>query len=414
MQVHSRNSSRVARRISRTEVLKVIRSENIISRSRLAELVPVSRATVSGIVSELIELGILEEVGQGVSTGGRRPIKLRYRPESRVAVGVVLSQNRIQAALTDMEGSPLKYLEIPIKADTPDSMLTSMKEAVERLLKDVPRDRVLGIGAGTPGIVDSKSGVIEISVSKGWLQNGIEVRSFLETALELPVHVANRSRVAALGECQVGVGRDASDLIYLFLGQGIVAGIVIGGRLYFGSGSSAGEIGHVSLDPNGPLCNCGNRGCLEVYAAEAAILARARAVARRDMNGLLQQKVDGQLERMTIEDIVQCARQGDSTALALLTEVGSKVGAAVSILIDLFNPEMVIIGGPIGYNAGELLLEPVIKEVHIRSLPRFLRGTSVVTGALGSRALTIGAAVFAINHTSTDAVFAPHGIAHSR
>ena len=193
MQVDSRNSSRVARRTGRTEVLKVIRSENIISRSRLAELVPVSRATVSGIVSELIQLGILEEVGQGVSTGGRRPIKLRYRPESRVAVGVVLSQNRIQTALTDMEGSPLKYLDVSIEADTPDSMLTSMKEAVEQLLKDVPRDRVLGIGAGTPGVVDSKSGVIEISVSKGWLQDGIEVRSFLETELELPVgNIENR------------------------------------------------------------------------------------------------------------------------------------------------------------------------------------------------------------------------------
>ena len=407
MRTKTRKSIRIARNISRTEVLNVIRSEKLISRSNLAEMVPVSRATVSGIVSELIRAGVLEEVGEGKSTGGRRPIKVRYRPESRVAVGVVLFKNHVQAALTDMEGNPLDYIEISIPGDSPEAMLRSMKDAVEQIIAGVSRERVLGVGVGTPGIVDFETGVIEISVSKGWLKGGIAVKEVLGKGLGLPVYVANRSRVAALGEYQVGVGRDVSNLIYLFLGQGTVAGIVLDGQLYFGADSSAGEVGHISVCPDGPLCACGNRGCLEAYAAETAILARARAIARENPDSLLQQVVGSDLERLTIEDLIRAAQQGDPSALDVFTEVGSKVGLAVSTLINLFNPEIVIIGGPIGSNAGDLLLEPVIKEAQRRTLPRPFHATRIVTGTLGTKAVAIGAAVLAINHTPIDAIFSP-------
>lgn len=407
MQPKTRKSMRIARNISRTEVLNVIRSEKLISRSNLAEMVPVSRATVSGIVSELIQAGVLEEIGEGKSTGGRRPIKVRYRPESRIAVGVVLFNNQIQAALTDMEGNPLDYLENPMSGDTPEAMLCSMKDAVEQISSGFARDRVLGIGVGTPGIVNFESGVIEISVSKGWLKGGINVKEILEKELNLPVYVANRSRVAALGEYQVGVGRDVSNLIYLFLAQGTVAGIVLDGQLFNGSNSSAGEIGHVSICPDGPLCACGNRGCLEAYASESAILARARAIARENADSLMQQVVGSNLERLTFEHLIQTAHQGDPSALTVFAEVGSKIGLAVSNLINLFNPEVVIIGGPIGTNAGNLLLEPIIKEAQRRSLPRSFNVTRIVTGTLGTKAVAIGAAALAINHTPVDVIFDP-------
>ncbi len=399
-------STRVARNISRTEVLKAIRAEGCISRSKLAEMVPVSRATVSSIVSELLETGVLEEVGEGQSTGGRRPVRLRYRPESRIAMGLVLFDNKIQAVLTDMEGNPLgDYMEIPLRGAESEFMLQSMQEAAERLLEGIPRDQVLGVGVGVPGIVDFETGVIEISVSKGWLEGGIKVKEFLEDALGLPVYVANRSRVAALGEHKVGEFSNVSNLIYLFLGQGIVAGIVIDGSLYLGAGSSAGEIGHVSIVPDGPLCDCGNRGCLEVYATEAAILARARALARENPDSLLQQSVGNHLERLTIDHVLEAARRGDVPALAVLAEAGTKVGIAVSHLIDLFNPEVVIIGGPIGSHAGALLLEPIIKEAQRRTLPRPFNMVKIVNGTLGTKAVAIGAAVLALNQAPVGAIF---------
>jgi glucokinase-like ROK family protein len=367
-------------------------------------MVSVSRATVSGIVSELIGAGLLEEVGEGESTGGRRPIQLQYQPESRLAVGVVLFDNQAQAVVTDMEGNPLNYDEFPLDGVTPDLMLVSMKKAVEHMLEEVPRDRVLGVGVGVPGIVDFETGVLELCVSKGWFAGGIKVREFLEAELALPIYVANRSRVAALGEYQVGVGRGVSNLVYLFLGQGIAVGIVIDGQLYFGSGSSSGEIGHVSIVPDGPLCNCGNHGCLEVYAAEAAIVAQARALAKENPNSLVYQAVRGQLEQLTIEHVIQTAREGDLGALEILSEVGTKVGFAVSTLIDLFNPEMVVLGGPIGCKSGELLRQPIVEEARRRTLARPFKMAKIVSGALGTKAVAIGAAVLAINHTPVDLI----------
>jgi glucokinase len=211
--------------------------------------------------------------------------------------------------------------------------------------------------------------------------------------------------VAALGEFQSGIGRGVSNLVYLFLGQGIAAGIVIDGQLYFGSGSSTGEIGHVSIIPDGPLCDCGNHGCLEVYATEAAILARARALARDNRASLLHQVVDSHLERLTIEQVVAAAQRGDESAVEVFTDAGSKVGMAVSTLINLFNPEMVIIGGPVGVTASQFLLDPVIKEAQRRTLSRALKMTRIVTGILGTKAVAIGSAVLAINHTPVDVIF---------
>jgi glucokinase-like ROK family protein len=406
MHTKEKMPTRIARNISRSEIFKVIRAEGLISRSKLAELVPVSRATVSSVVAELLEAGVLEEVGEGQSTGGRRPVRLQYRPDSKRALGLVLFDNRIQAVLTDMEGNPVSdYLELPIGGANPDAMLDSMKETAKRLLAGVTHQQVLGVGVGVPGIVDFETGVIEISVSKGWLEGGIRVKDYLESELDLPVYVANRSRVAALGEQRAGDCCNVANLIYLFLGQGIAAGIVIDGSLYLGPGSSAGEIGHVSVVPDGPLCACGNHGCLEVYATEAAILARARATAREAPESWMQHATDGQLERLTIDHVIQAARTGDATALAVLGEAGGKVGIAVSTLIDLFNPEVVIIGGPIGSNAGDLLLDPIKKEAQRRTLSRPFNAAKIVNGTLGTKAVAIGAAVLAIDHTPVNAIF---------
>ena len=397
-------SKKTSRSVSYSQIFNVIRSEKLISRSSLARKVPISRATVSGIVSEMIEEGIIQEDGVGKSTGGRPPIKLRYNPESRMAVGTVLFNEKIQAALTDMEGNLMKYLEVPLLGSTPDAMIDAMQLAVEQVIDGIRKEHIIGVGVGAPGIVDFDRGVIEVCVSKGWIEGRIEVESVLKDELQLPIYVANRSRVAALGEYKVGIGRDVSNLIYLFLGKGIVAGIIIDGRLYFGSGSSAGEIGHVNVARNGPLCDCGNRGCLEVYAAEDAIVAEVRALARENNNSVLHQKVGGILERLTIDHVIEAAKEGDPSSLNIMAEAGKMVGFSVSILIDLFNPEMVIIGGPFGTKAGDLLITQIRKEAQLRALSKPFVNTQIVNGMLGSKAIAIGAAVLAISNTPIEVI----------
>jgi glucokinase-like ROK family protein len=391
--------------LTRMEVLDVIRAKKILSRSELADAVSASRGTVSNIVLDLLEIGLLEEIGEGKSTGGRPPIRLRYRPEGKLAIGLLLYQNQIQVVMTDLEGQPQHFFEVPVSGTSPGEMISSMRDAISQLLEDTPRERVIGIGVGAPGIVNFHTGVIEISVSMGWLEEQVFIKDFLERAFQIPVFVANRSRVAALGELKAGIGRNVSNLIYLFLGQGIVAGIVINGKLYFGSGFDSGEIGHVSIDPNGLLCACGNHGCLEAYASEDAILAYARSIARKLQDSQLQGLVDGDLEKLNLDHILLAARRGDPAATEVISEVGKKIGFAVSILINLFAPELVILGGPIGTSAGDLLLTAVITEASNRTRPRSYKRTRIVTGSLGVEALAIGAAILAINNVPIDVVY---------
>jgi predicted NBD/HSP70 family sugar kinase len=189
------------------------------------------------------------------------------------------------------------------------------------------------------------------------------------------------------------------------LGQGIVAGIVINGNLYFGSGFDSGEIGHVSIDPNGLLCACGNYGCLEAYASESAILAHARSIARKLQDSQLQGLVDGDLEKLSLDHILLAARTGDPAATEVISGVGKKIGFAVSILINLFAPELVILGGPIGTSAGDLLLTAVMTEASNRTRPRSYKRTKIVTGSLGVEALAIGAAILAINNVPIDVIY---------
>ena len=219
---------------NRKEVLDAIRAGRALSRTELTQQVRLSRATVSAIVTELIDAGLVTESGQGVSTGGRPPIALNFQPQGRLAVGVVMVNNEVHAALTDLQGSPLRTLEVPVGASSPLAMLEAMKVAVEQVLDGVDRRSILGVGVGTPGIVDIETGMLRISTSRHWLGEPVPVKASLEPSLRLPVHVANRSRVAALGELTAGVGRGFNSLIYLFLGQGIVAGIVEHGELVHG------------------------------------------------------------------------------------------------------------------------------------------------------------------------------------
>ncbi len=390
---------RVSRITGIREVFEIIRTGSPISRNDLAKMVSVSRATMSGIVYDLIENGILRESGEVVSTGGRPLKQLTYQPGSRLAVGVVQFDTQLRATVTDLEGNPQSTIEMPFYAFTPETMMQAIVDIVNRALQDQPRELVIGVGVGVPGQVDFASGLLKSFASKGWRDLGVKIRDYLSKALDLPIYVINRSRVAALGEHRAGIGRGTHNLIYIFIGQGIVAGIINDDKLILGTRSSAGEIGHVSIIPDGPLCKCGNQGCLEVYASEAALLANARALVRENEHDELYQILDGRLEFLTSAFLIDAASHGNKLALRVFEEAGAKIGIAVSTLINLFNPEIVILGGPIGSSAGGLLLRPVIHEAQLRSISRSFSGTRIVTGALGTQAATIGAAVLAITQT---------------
>ena len=399
------SSAEAIRALSRAQVLRAVRERSPISRADLAKRVPLSRATISSVVNELLEAGLVSEAGLATSTGGRRPTLLSYHPEARMAVGVATFNDEVMAVLTDLDGHPLKYHRRPWGGRRPDDLLQAVITTVGEICQEVERHKILGLGVGLPGIVDMESGRLEMSVSMGWLNGPVDARRIIEEALHLPTFVANRSRIAALGELQVGVGRGVHSLLYVFIGQGIVAGLVLADEIYFGASFSAGEVGHITVVADGPLCKCGNRGCLEMFASEGAIVARAIAKARAEPSSALREITKGNLQLFTTDHILTCARQGDPAALEVLNETASYLGIALSATLNILNPQMLVLGGPLGCKAGPLLLEPTVREIERRTLPISLSAVKIVSGSTETECIAVGAAVLALKHTHINRLF---------
>jgi N-acetylglucosamine repressor len=406
LQDKDQSSAETIRNLNRAQVLESIRNNPLISYSELVDRIPLSRATVVSIVNELLELGLLQKVGRAVSTGGRPPAMLEYHPEAKLAVGVTMFDNEIKAVLTDIEGSPQKVIERVWEGQRLTDLVYRMTEAVQDVTDSVDQRRLVGVGVGLPGVIDANRGVIlEYVTVRRLMDNPIDARQMMEDALHLPVIAANRSRSAALGEIQTGVAQRIKDLIYLSIGRGIVAGIVLGGDLFFGTSFTAGEIGHNTVIAGGPLCGCGNYGCLEMYASESAIVARAISEARSSPNSLLRQMVNSNLQLISIDLIIECARQGDQAALNIINETGSYIGIALSSALNILNPQMIVLGGPIGCKAGNLLVEPTVREIERHALPTSLSCVKIVAGSENTVSAAIGSAVLMLKNTPVDRIF---------
>jgi len=403
------SSAEAIRNLNRQQVFDALRQNAPISRRELVDLVPLSRATVSSIVKEMTESGIVQEVGRAASTGGRRPILLGYRPEAKLAVGVTMFDDSIKAVLTDLEGEPVRFLERKSSGLYTEELIREMIDTVDELCGSIERRRVLGLGAGLPGVVDVDRGLIMEHISRGRsIGAPIEARQMFEESLGMPSVISNRSRAAVLGEMQHGVAKGYHNVLYLFIGRGIVASIVINGDIFFGPSFSAGELGHTTVVPEGLLCGCGNRGCLDMYSSESALVARAIAAARGLPDSIMRSMVHGgNLQLLSSDHVVKAAQLGDAAAIEALDETGRFLGIALSSAINLLNPELLILGGPIGCTTGRLLIEPVRREIERHTLSIPLSVLDIVSGSEETKSAAIGAAVLALKGAPIEAIFAP-------
>lgn len=403
------SSAEAIRNLNRQQVFNALRQNDPISRRELVDLVPLSRATVSSIVKEMTESGILQEVGLAASTGGRRPTLLGYQPEAKLAVGITMFDDSIKAVLTDLEGEPVRFLERKSSGLYIEELIREMINTVEELCNSIDRRRVLGLGVGLPGVVDVDRGLILEHISRGRsIGAPIQARQMFEDSLGIPSVISNRSRAAVLGEMQIGVAKGYHNVLYLFIGRGIVASIVINGDIFFGPSFSAGEIGHMTVVPEGHLCGCGNYGCLEMYASDSALVARAIAAARSLPESIMRNMTHrGNLQVLSSDDVIKAAQLGDAAAIEALNETGRFLGIALSSAVNLLNPELLILGGPIGCKAGSLLIEPVRQEIerHTLSIPLSILG--MVSGSEETKSAAIGAAVLALKSAPIEAIFAP-------
>lgn len=382
--------------INRGRALEILMRARVLSRPQLAKRTGLSRATIAGLVDELLAIGLVRERGLAGSGGGRPPLLLEFNPHAALALGARLRDRSWGIVLTDLDAAVLRRCDAPLTDLSPAAAIAALQQGVAQITAEIDRSRLLpAIGLGTPGLVDMAAGVVKTAVDVGWFD--VPIAGLASAALELTAYVANRSKVGALAE--LWRSPTVQNLIYIAIGTGVSAGVIVNGQLYTGANSSAGELGHVTVVPDGPLCACGNRGCLQALVSGPAIANRAREYLRQAPADRLLALVEGQPERITAETVLAAAAQDDPLAVQVVGETAGYLGVAVANLVNLFNPELVVLGGPVG-QAGPVLLEPVRREVQRRAMAYPLSAARIVASTLGSDAGAIGAAVLVLQHAS--------------
>jgi glucokinase-like ROK family protein len=377
-------------------ICELLRVQREGSCPQFAAQTGLSRTSVNTILDKLVGLGLAEQSGRADSSGGRRAALLRFRPDACFALGAALANGEWSTVITDLDARVLKTSSARVKDTSPESAVVALDESVAEVTSSVEKKRMLPvIGIGSPGLVDN--GVVKSAVDLGW--SDVPLARMVEARLGLRAVVANRSRVGALAELSDGAGRDVQDLVYVSIGTGVAAGIVHKRRLYLGANSAAGELGHVTVDPDGPLCPCGNRGCLQQLVSGPAIAQLARLRLREGGESALRGIAANHPEHLTAEDVFREAERGDALALDIVRAVSSHLAVAIANLVNLLNPQLIVLGGPVG-RAGRALLPPLAEEVRRRAMAYPLSAVKIVVSALGPRAPAIGAAALVLQHSS--------------
>jgi glucokinase len=316
-------------------------------------------------------------------------------------LAIDLGGTKIMAAIVSHQGQVVaKEYHPTLAKEGPPSVINRLFSAIDHLLevRNIGLSQLHGISIAAAGAIDLDQGVVTSSPNlPGWCD--IPLRDTLNRKYKVNTFLINDASAGAVGEHEFGAGRGINNLIYLTVGTGIGGGIIINGRLYLGPSGSAGEIGHMTIDVNGPRCSCGNIGCLETLASGTAI---AREAIRRISLGersILTEMVEAKIENITAELVRMAAQGGDSLALEVISQAATYLGVGMVNLVNIFNPEMIIVGGGV-MQMGDLLLEPARQVVKERAFPLAARAVRIVPSQLGDNAAVLGAAVFAYGQPS--------------
>lgn len=356
------------RRLNRQRLLEAVRRAGPISRADLAKKTRLSPPTVSALVEDLVhEVGLLHEVGIGTSRGGRPPIMLQFNAEFGYLVGVDVGSRTLRVALTDLQGKVLARHQEPTDSSSGTATLDQIYAAVDEVFRRArrPRTKLYAVGIGAPGMTDVHTGRVINAVNlPGWVD--VPLRELAEARLKAPVRVDNDANMAALGERWLGCAQHVDDFVFIALGAGVGAGVVVGGRMHRGHHWYAGEISHMNLDFREWKADFGERGYLESRVGAAAIPEWQHA--RRLVEDVAGQ---GRDRAAAVAHIIEAARGGDAAAAAVIDELAIYLGTAVANIVAVLDPALVVFGGGLSH-AGELLLQPLRRVVShiVPNLPR--------------------------------------------
>ena len=380
-------------------VLDHIRKHHALTKSDLVTLTDFSRSKIAGCVNTLLDKEIISKDGFGDNTGGRRSVLYTLNGNKGLLFGADIGATSIDLIITDLNRQILaRYAEPALVTDGPKKVLDRITELFIELLKKngLFQRTVLAIGIGVPGPVDFAGGmVVSPPIMPGWDQFPI-IQYLQRKWPESRIIVDNDVNIMALGEYNKRERRDRKNIIFIKIGSGIGAGIISNGEIYRGSSGCAGDIGHICVDKNGPICPCGNRGCLEVLAGGVAIAERAIQAVGEGKSPILKKYFDKNNQTLTAADVGTAAREGDEVSIEIIRDSGRIIGEVLAVLVNFYNPGMIVIGGGVS-KLGNLLLSSIRQAVLKRSLPLATKDLPIVFSSILDDAGVIGAMNLALD-----------------
>jgi len=371
------------REANRARIIEQVKRFGVITQVELADATGLSAGTVSVIVKELLEAGVVNT--SPTSRSGRRAVNVTLARRLGLVVGVHIGQRDLRVGLANPAGEILQQQHLPLgkdhRADTGlDSICLFIADMLERL--GAEHDEILGVGVAVDAPIDHNTGMVcSPGLMRGWDQ--VPIGESLQNRLHLPVLIDNASNTRALAESRFGAGVNANPLVYLAIAQGIGAGIMVDAEIFHGFTGTAGEIGHISIDENGPMCYCGNRGCLEAYAGTRALLETLRVTHGN----------------LSLSDFINQAVSGDVACRRVIEDAAHRVGFALSGVCNIIDPQRIIVGGDLA-GVGDLFLAPLRAATAHFALPSSTPTIEIVPGELGEECALIGAICLALDSVS--------------
>ena len=368
-----------------SSIFKTIQTKGPISRVELAKITGYSPGTVSNHVRTLIEKGYVIETNKGVSSGGRKPVQLIINSNKAYILSIEIEVNQIKTVLFNLDMKMISKSTIPIESkDNYLVTLTKLFSEIDRMIgkHHISFDDLLGIGVAVPGLIDKGKGMLEFAPNLGW--KAVPIVRVFKDRYSLPIILNNEAKAAAIGE-RASFYPDINNMVFVSINEGIGCGIFLNGKLYRGASGNAGEFGHITIDTNGPLCHCGNRGCWETFASETYIV-----------NSYLKLPGSNSQLTKTKREIYQYGKNGDLKIRAIFAETGKNIGIGLVNIINGLSPELLVIGGGI-VEIKDFIYDEIIKKLKENALTINYKKTTIRFSKLGSLAAVYGMAELIIN-----------------
>jgi len=386
----------------KNSIIEYLYKQGPTSNPDIARYTKMSSPTITKLVQELVDLGVVMDMGIGDSIGGRRPNLFGINPNAKYIVGIDIDCRMVKIGVFNLANEEvLDIITYFGNVKDKNKMFKDVFDRLDSLLERVgiPKEKFLGIGVSIPGLINSKTGQTYLDLKL----EGKTLDELFRERYELPVVIDSDSRVMAIGELAFGYAKGKSDVLCLNICDGIGLGMILNGIVYRGKSGLAGEFGHINVVRDGNLCTCGKYGCLETVASGTALIEQAQQGIKKGQESMISEMVNHDLDNIHVADIIDAVNKGDIFAIEIINKLGHFLGEALASLVHIFNPEMIIIGGKVAL-AENYLINPIENTLNKYTISHIMKDTKVVTSGLQEKVKLLGSVAMVMNQVFDESV----------